>query len=216
MDAATRRVRPDHRMVGIADAAAETAQESTVPGEGFLGVSPNEILIATGQDGMDVQLRVEVWEGPPPPPSDHEISELTSIDLPTGRVCIDLTLRGWIPDVLEASPGHYHIKVTAWDRTRVKDLYWEVGRRTDFDPGNPEFADLCAGAHGVEQYLAQLWKSSDTLQSSNQPQPAKADVQDAAPPPVPKRRSAATRTGRQLSAPEPSLEDMRDRERKHP
>ncbi|GAA1837521.1 hypothetical protein GCM10009735_86100 [Actinomadura chokoriensis] len=78
-------------------------------------------------------------------------------------------MRGWVPYVLEASPVHYQVKVAAWDRTRVKDLYWEVGRRTDFAPDNAEFADLCAGAHGVEHYLAHLWKISDTLQAARHP-----------------------------------------------
>ncbi|RAY15405.1 hypothetical protein DPM19_11980 [Actinomadura craniellae] len=216
LDAATRYVRPDHRMVGIADAVAATAQESVVPGEDFLGVNPNEILIATGQDGMDVHLRLEAWDGPPPPPRDHELSETTGIDLPTGQVCIDLTLRGWIPEVLELPPGHYQARITAWDRTRIKDLYWEVGSRTGFDPGNTEFAALRAGSHGHQRYLVQLWKLGDINPEPAQPEePEAEDTMGTTTAPAPRRRSA-TRPQQPLPAPPPSLDDMLERERKHP
>lgn len=74
-----------------------------------------------------------------------------------GGIGIDLiAAAGGVPDVFQMPAGRYWVRLTAWDRERVKRLYEEIGDRTDFEDEDPEFAALVEGAYG-ERYLAQFW-----------------------------------------------------------
>lgn len=153
---------PDHHMFGIADGAGTGTRDISVPGSRWLGINPGYVLVDTAQDGFGVDLRIELWDGPPPaPPAGHELSQTITLDFPTGRLCVDQIHRGWVADVLQIPPGRYRVRLTAWDRDRVRCLYEEIGNRADWEADDPEFAALCAGAFGRERYLAQFWPVLD-------------------------------------------------------
>jgi hypothetical protein len=156
------RVHPDYHMFGIGDQIAGFGEHAPVPGGGWLGVGSSSVLIRAAEDLVCPALRLEHWDGEPPTgPPDHEAQETIRLLLPTGRLALDEITGGGVPDVFALPPGVYAVRITCWDRERVRREF-EALCQGGPDWDEPEFEAARAGLEGQERYLFQFWLQSPT------------------------------------------------------
>ncbi|WP_460525769.1 hypothetical protein [Flindersiella endophytica] len=58
-------VTADHRMFGLCDDGPDGPFSAPTPGSDWLGVGTYEVVVGTAQDGVQVKLRLEAWDGQP-------------------------------------------------------------------------------------------------------------------------------------------------------
>ncbi|WP_141721761.1 hypothetical protein [Micromonospora citrea] len=149
-------------MFGIGDQTAGFGGRAPLPGRGWLGVGSSAVLIGAAEDLVCPALRLEYWDGEPPTgPPDHEAQETTSLLLPTGRLALDEITGGAVPDVFVLPPGVYALRITCWNRERVRREF-EALCRGGLDWDGPEFEAARAGLAGQERYLFQFWLQAPT------------------------------------------------------
>jgi hypothetical protein len=107
-------VTPDYRMFGVGEAPAGFGDSPPVPGAGWLGVGHASVLIGV-VDGLGrPDLRVELWDGEPPQPVGYDVQHTVGLQLPTGRIALDLITGGGVDIGLGLTPGLYATRVTGW------------------------------------------------------------------------------------------------------
>ncbi|MGW4502394.1 hypothetical protein ACWENR_27785 [Micromonospora sp. NPDC004336] len=155
-------VQPDHHMFGIGDQTAGFGGRAPLLGGGWLGIGSSAVLIGAADDLVPPALRLEHWDGEPPAgPPDHEAQETTSLLLPTGRLALDEITGGSVPDVFALPPGAYAVRITCWNRERVRREF-EALCRGGLDWNGSEFEAARAGLAGQERYLLQFWLQAPT------------------------------------------------------
>jgi hypothetical protein len=100
---------------GIADGSVGGDVGTPVPSSvgGWLGAGESEVLIRTGQDIVDVALRMEAWTAEPPGDG-AELSDDVRLRLPSGLVSVNEITGGWQPDVFRLpEAGTYQVRVDA-------------------------------------------------------------------------------------------------------
>jgi hypothetical protein len=136
------RVHPDYRMFGIGEAPAGFGEQPPTPGGGWLGVGHASVLIGVGDDLLRTTLRVEHWDGEPPPlPAGHDAQETVRLYLSTGRIRLDEITAGGRDLDLSLPPGEYDVRITEWDEEPITYPEGPAG----------------AAQGGAEHYLAQFW-----------------------------------------------------------
>src|SRR5437773_7874602 len=109
-------VRPDYRMFGIGEEPAGFGAEPPNPGGGWLGVGQASVRFGVADDLVRTTLRVEHWDGEPPPaPAGHDAQETVRLYLPTGRIGLNEITSGGRDLGLSLPPGEYDVRLTEWD-----------------------------------------------------------------------------------------------------
>lgn len=130
----------DHHLFLLAD--DEYADDLEVlPSEGgWLGINPHALVISVVSELPDKQVRLELWDAPPPDPEPgSELQDTCTLTLVSGSIGIG-SPAGHDAGIFQVPPGRYQVRLTAWDRTATAREYRDAGERTGFDDTNPEFA----------------------------------------------------------------------------
>ncbi|ALG05721.1 hypothetical protein [Kibdelosporangium phytohabitans] len=153
-----RAVNPDHHMFGIQD-RGWTGDSTPAPAEDWLGVGTMGVLIRVGEQLVSPNLRLEVWDGPPPDTAPgHEVRKTVELLLPTGELGVDEITGGWSYGLPDVDPGRYHVRITAWDREKTRADHNAIEAEWD----TPEYERAAAALEGQERYLVQLWLAAPT------------------------------------------------------
>lgn len=151
-------VSPDHRMFGVADGSVGSDVDTPVPSSaaGWLGAGESEVLIGTGQDIVDVALRLEAWTAEPPGDG-AELSGGARLRLPSAVISLNEITGGWQPDVFKLpEPGIYQVRVDAYDRERTERAVDDLFARFN-DVSDPAFEAACEELEGNERYVVRFW-----------------------------------------------------------
>ncbi|MEV5709092.1 hypothetical protein [Actinoallomurus sp. NPDC052274] len=153
-------VSPDRKMFGIADSAVGSDVSTPVPSSagGWLGIGDSEVLVGTGQDIVEVAVRMESWAAEPPDDLDPaESSGSARLRMPSGRISVNEITGGWQSDVLELpEPGTYRVRVDAYGRARTEQAVAELFARFE-DVSDPAFEAACEELEGRERYVIRIW-----------------------------------------------------------
>lgn len=158
IDHVTIQVRPDHHMFGLSDAdTAEDPWPAVPESPEWVSVTRSALLIETGQDGVAVTVRLQVWDAPPATPSDDaELSTTVALHLPSGVLDVNEITGGWRPDVLRLPhPGDYHAKLSAYRREQTSRAYDELFAR--YAVTDAAFESARRELEGNERYAIAFW-----------------------------------------------------------
>ncbi|MFD0857196.1 hypothetical protein ACFQ07_33645, partial [Actinomadura adrarensis] len=159
LDSTDLEVHPDYRMFGIGDIDPLGDGGPPVPGPGWLGVGRSAVLVGAGEQLVYPNVRLELWDEPPPAPTEHEVQETVRLHLPTGELCLDEITAGGVPDIFQVPPGIYTVRITAWERESTRAAFEALrSQGGDLDWEDPAYLEL----HGREWYLFQFWLEQGT------------------------------------------------------
>jgi len=117
-------VDPDYRMFGVGEAPVGFGASPPSPGGGWLGVGQASVLIEVlDDDPASRPLRLEYWDGEPPMPEGHDVQHMVCLQLPTGKIGIDLITGGGMDADLGLPPGLYAARITGWRQEPAKERY---------------------------------------------------------------------------------------------
>jgi hypothetical protein len=146
----------DRRFFYITDESSADTTTFLPPEGGWIEHGPNAVVVTTVGDDVPKAVRFELWNAPPPSPDTPEVTEGGEVDLPTGSIGVS-ALPGFTHDVFEMPRGRYRVRVSGWNRQSTHREYQDIGSRTRFDAGDPEFAAAVERLTGQERYLVQFW-----------------------------------------------------------
>ncbi|RKS68292.1 hypothetical protein BZB76_6553 [Actinomadura pelletieri DSM 43383] len=147
----------DHYMFGFEDEQTIGSSE-LLPDEGsWIGWGDHGLMISVITELPEKEVRLEYWDGPPPNPDGHEVTETSTVALPTGSISHSMLAGGIEHDIFQIPQGRYLVRVSAWDRQATADEYRQAGERSDFDRTDPDFVAAYQRLTGKERYLIQFW-----------------------------------------------------------
>jgi hypothetical protein len=117
------RVPAYYHMVAVGEQPAGFGVDPPVPGNDRIEFGDSSLLIGVADDVVDPALRLEHWDGEPPPVEPgYAVQGSGTLAFPTGRIDLVQITRGPIAYDLDLPPGRYDVRVTGW-RTGVPERY---------------------------------------------------------------------------------------------
>jgi hypothetical protein len=131
------------------------------PASSLISAGREQMIVATAQQHLGVQLTIEEWDDAPPPFSDGYEDEAKCVLYLRGTLSVDMGPGGRAVEALRLSGGvgDYGVRLYTRNRTAAvvsyADLYQQFA-----DPLSDEFQQARRELEGMEQYLLQLWRES--------------------------------------------------------
>jgi hypothetical protein len=155
---------PERMMFRVHDPAVDPDAPGAPPSpiDSLISAGREQVIIATAQEHLPVQLTIEEWAAAPPPFSDGYEDEakcvlylrgqLTVADTgPSRRAIAGMRLAGGV--------GDYGLHVYTRNRAEVVRRYAALFEQ-NADPLGDEFQQARRQLEGLEQYLVQLWREA--------------------------------------------------------
>jgi hypothetical protein len=156
-------VYPERMMFRIHDPVSDLDAPGgpLLPMEALISAGRDQLIVATAQQHLGVQLTIEEWDDAPPPFSDGYEDEAKCVLYLRGQLTVDMGPAGRAIDGLRLSGGvgDYGVRVYTRNRKAALKSYAELFER-DTDPLSDEFQQARKELEGLEQYLLQLWRES--------------------------------------------------------
>ena len=148
-------------MFGIGEEAAGFGARAQVPGSAnWVSSGDALVLVGVAQDLIRPSVRLEYWNGEPPPvPPGHEVQQTVDLHLPTGKIRIDQIAGGWGTIDVKLAPGRHAVRITGWGRDSTRSAVEEL-RSSGMAYDSAEFAARREELNGRERYLFQFWLRS--------------------------------------------------------
>jgi len=154
---------PERLMFRVHDPVAQrdAPNAPTAPVDSLISTSRDQLLVATAQEHLGVQLTVEEWDDAPPPFSEGYEDEAKCVLYLRGQVSVDMGMSGRAVDALRLSGGvgDYGVRIYTRNRAAALRSYAELYEQFA-DPLSDEFQQARKQLEGMEQYLLQLWRES--------------------------------------------------------
>jgi hypothetical protein len=154
---------PERSMFQVHDPAADPDGPGgpAVPVDSLISSGREQLLVATAQQHVGVQLIIEEWDDAPPPFSDGYEDEAKCVLYLRGQLSVDMGVAGHAVRGLRLSGGvgDYGVRVYTRNRAEAVRRYSEL-YEMDCDPLSDEFQQARKTLEGLEQYLLQLWRES--------------------------------------------------------
>jgi hypothetical protein len=133
-----------------------------LPVDSLISAAREQMIVATAQEHLGVQLTIEEWDDAPPPFSDGYEDEAKCVLYLRGRLTVDMgKAAGRAVDSMRLSGGvgDYGARVYTRNRTAAVQRYQELFQLHP-DPLGDDFQQARKRLEGLEQYLVQLWRES--------------------------------------------------------
>jgi hypothetical protein len=133
-----------------------------LPVHSLISAAREQMIVATAQEHLGVQLTIEEWDDAPPPFSDGYEDEAKCVLYLRGRLTVDMgKAAGRAVDSMRLSGGvgDYGARVYTRNRTAAVQRYQELFQLHP-DPLGDDFQQARKRLEGLEQYLVQLWRES--------------------------------------------------------
>jgi hypothetical protein len=133
-----------------------------LPVDSLISAGREQMIVATSQEHLGVQLTIEEWDDAPPPFSDGYEDEAKCVLYLRGRLTVDMgKAAGRAVDSMRLSGGvgDYGARVYTRNRTAAVQRYQELFQLHP-DPLGDDFQQARKRLEGLEQYLVQLWRES--------------------------------------------------------
>jgi hypothetical protein len=133
-----------------------------LPVDSLISAGREQMIVATSQEHLGVQLTIEEWDDAPPPFSDGYEDEAKCVLYLRGRLTMDMgKAAGRAVDSMRLSGGvgDYGARVYTRNRTAAVQRYQELFQLHP-DPLGDDFQQARKRLEGLEQYLVQLWRES--------------------------------------------------------
>jgi hypothetical protein len=131
------------------------------PVDSLISAAREQIVVATAQEHLGVQLTIEEWDDAPPPFSDGYEDEAKCVLYLRGKLTVDMGKAGRAVEAMRLSGGvgDYGARVYTRNRVAAVQRYEELFQLYP-DPLGDEFQQARKRLEGLEQYLLQLWRES--------------------------------------------------------
>jgi len=130
-----------------------------VPSDSLISTGREQMIVATAQEHLGVQLTIEEWDDAPPPFSDGYEDEAKCVLYLRGKLSVDMGSAGRAVESMRLSGGvgDYGARVYTRNRAAAVQRYQELFQLHP-DPLGDEFQQARKRLEGLEQYLVQLWR----------------------------------------------------------
>jgi hypothetical protein len=132
-----------------------------IPVDSLISTAREQLIVATAQEHLGVQLTIEEWDDAPPPFSDGYEDEAKCVLYLRGKLTVDMGTAGRAVESMRLSGGvgDYGARVYTRNRVAAVQRYEELFQLYP-DPLGDEFQQARKRLEGLEQYLLQLWRES--------------------------------------------------------
>jgi hypothetical protein len=132
-----------------------------LPADSLISTGREQLIVATAQEHIGVQLTIEEWDDAPPPFSDGYEDEAKCVLYLRGKLSVDMGSAGKAVESMRLSGGvgDYGARVYTRNRAAAVQRYQELFQLHP-DPLGDEFQQARKRLEGLEQYLVQLWRES--------------------------------------------------------
>jgi hypothetical protein len=129
------------------------------PADSLISAGREQIIVATAQEHLGVQLTIEEWDDAPPPFSDGFEDEAKCVLYLRGKLSVDMGSAGRAVESMRLSGGvgDYAARIYTRNRAAAVQRYQELFLLHP-DPLGDEFQQARKRLEGLEQYLVQLWR----------------------------------------------------------
>jgi hypothetical protein len=130
-----------------------------IPSDSLISTGREQMIVATAQEHLGVQLTIEEWDDAPPPFSDGYEDEAKCVLYLRGKLSVDMGSAGRAVESMRLSGGvgDYGARVYTRNRAAAVQRYQELFQLHP-DPLGDEFQQARKRLEGLEQYLVQLWR----------------------------------------------------------
>jgi hypothetical protein len=154
---------PERMMFRVHDPAVDPDAPGGLlpPVDSLISAGREQMIVATAQEHLGVQLTIEEWDDAPPPFSDGYEDEAKCVLYLRGRLSVDMGKAGRAVESMRLSGGvgDYGARVYTRNRTAAVQRYEELFQ-LHADPLGDDFQQARKRLEGLEQYLLQLWRES--------------------------------------------------------
>jgi hypothetical protein len=130
-----------------------------LPSDSLISTGREQMIVATAQEHLGVQLTIEEWDDAPPPFSDGFEDEAKCVLYLRGKLSVDMGSAGRAVESMRLSGGvgDYAARIYTRNRAAAVQRYQELFQLHP-DPLGDEFQQARKRLEGLEQYLVQLWR----------------------------------------------------------